>query len=113
MKKSVCLIEYTSTVIAQYRLSDEERDYLTRLAYIKSENVREQRFYFDELTTDLKILTLSWVGVVELATVRITIQPKFNNGFESLIDISIEVLVKQLAKAELEQMTLLLVDPKG
>ncbi|NLI93029.1 MAG: hypothetical protein GX434_12805 [Peptococcaceae bacterium] len=88
MKKTIILSEYNTELIEGYCLkSEEEKDYLSRMAYEQTNNRREQRFYFDELTTGLRIQTLSWVGVIELKEIRIIIQPKFNNGFQDLIDV--------------------------
>lgn len=79
--------EYSTLIIEGYDLSDEERECLTRLSFIESDNSRKQRFFFSELKAGLKIETLSWVGVIELSGVRIIVKPKFNNGFKSLIDM--------------------------
>ncbi|MCH6265344.1 McrC family protein [Neobacillus citreus] len=87
MKQQFILSEYADIQIADYELTPDERDYLTRTSIIRDTKPWERRFYFDELKTGLRIKTQSWVGVIELDKMRIVIQPKFNKGFTDLIDM--------------------------
>lgn len=85
MLTAIQLSEYGETMIEGYELTDEERRYLQKLALIKSEDYWEKRFYFDELKGGLRLRATSWVGVIELERVRVSIRPKFNHGFQSLL----------------------------
>jgi 5-methylcytosine-specific restriction enzyme subunit McrC len=88
MKQQVVLSEYSDDLILpEYELSREEREYLTKTSIIHESKPWEKRFYFDELKKGLRIKTGSWVGVIELERARIVIQPKFNKGFTSLMDM--------------------------
>jgi 5-methylcytosine-specific restriction enzyme subunit McrC len=79
--------EYDDLLIEDYELSLEERTYLQTLQTIKSPKFWEKRFTFDELRTGLRIRSQSWVGVIELERIRISIRPKFHNGFRSLLQM--------------------------
>lgn len=88
MKQQFVLSEYSDEfLLPGYELSREEREYLTKTSIIHESRPWERRFYFDELRSGVRIKTQSWVGVIELEKVRIIIQPKFNKGFTSLIDM--------------------------
>jgi 5-methylcytosine-specific restriction enzyme subunit McrC len=88
MKQQFILSEYSEEFLLEdYELSADEREYLTRTSIIHEAKPWEKRFYFDELKNGVRIKTQSWVGVIELDRVRIIIQPKFNKGFSSLIDM--------------------------
>jgi len=86
-KELIELIEYAPPFVIDYRLNDEERRYLSNLSIIEKSNSRDFRFYFDELHSGLRIKPLNWVGVIELANVRIVIKPKFNREFHSLVKL--------------------------
>lgn len=86
-KVEIEISEYSKRIIDGYHLSLEERDYLTTLSTIDKGESRDYRFHFEELRNGLKITSLSWVGVIELESIRIIIKPKFNNSFKSLIDM--------------------------
>ncbi|MCL6603993.1 MAG: McrC family protein [Paenibacillus sp.] len=79
--------EFDDRLIEGYELSLDERAYLQSLATIKSPAYWEKRFIFDELRTGLRIRSQSWVGVIELERVRISIRPKFDQGFCSLLSM--------------------------
>lgn len=87
MKQAFIVTEYSNVLLEDYDLSHEEREYLTRTSIIHESRPWERRFYFDELKNGLRIKTESWVGVIELERARIVIQPKFNHGFQSLVDM--------------------------
>lgn len=88
MKQQVILSEYSDELLLPgYELSWQEREYITKSSIIHESRPWERRFYFDELRSGLRIKTQSWVGVIELDRARIVIQPKFNQGFRSLMDM--------------------------
>lgn len=86
MKTLVETSEYSDFQI-KYNLSPRERSYLNGLACKDDGQERAYRFHFEEFHNILKFKTLSWVGVIELESVRIEIRPKFNRGFTSLVDL--------------------------
>ena len=88
MKPVYVLTEFEKNpLMLDYELSPEERDYLTSISMVNPKRPWEKRFYFDELRNGLRIQTLNWVGVIELDGVRIVIQPKFDEGFVSLVEM--------------------------
>ncbi|MDQ0340526.1 5-methylcytosine-specific restriction enzyme subunit McrC [Caldalkalibacillus uzonensis] len=87
MKQICYLSEYSELHVAGYRLSIAERDYLSRLSATANGQNQEVKLYFDELRTGVRFRSTSWVGVIELEGVRLVITPKFNKGFQSLIDM--------------------------
>lgn len=84
MKYVEWISEYSTLSIRNYTLSSDEREYLTRLA---KTDTGLARFTFDELKSELRFTSSSWVGVVELRDVIIIICPKFNNKFRALTDM--------------------------
>lgn len=86
MKVEYILSEYSERLI-QYELTNDERKYLQEISCIHKNTPWEQRFYFDELRTGLRIKTTSYVGVIELENIRIIIQPKFDEQFDNVIDM--------------------------
>lgn len=88
MKPVYVLSEYEKNpLLLDYELSADERDYLTSISMIHPQRPWEKRFYVDELRNGLRLQTLNWVGVIELERARIVIQPKFDEGFASLIEM--------------------------
>ncbi|WP_150274838.1 McrC family protein [Paenibacillus tepidiphilus] len=87
MKRSMDLTEYGEGILESYSLTEQERQYLQSLSDLNSAEHGKKRFYFDELRQGLRIRTLSWAGVIELERARIAIRPKFDRGFEALLDM--------------------------
>lgn len=88
MKETVILTEYADAyTVVDYQLSTSEREYLIDSSTIHKNKPWEKRFFFDELTSGLRIKTQSWVGVIELEQIRFVIQPKFNHKFTSLMQM--------------------------
>jgi len=86
MKETFKTSEYSDFQI-KYRLSPQERAYLNSLACKDDNQERKYRFHFEEFHNILRFNTLSWVGVIELESLRIEIRPKFDERFTSLIDL--------------------------
>lgn len=86
MKVEYIFSEYSERLI-QYELTNDERNYLQDISCIHKNTPWEQRFYFDELRTGLRIKTTSYVGVIELENIRIIIQPKFDKQFDKVMDM--------------------------
>lgn len=87
MKEIHNITEYQQKLLEGYQLTAEERDYLTALSVIDRGSGLERRFSFQEWRAGLHIETYSWVGVIDMEHVRIIIWPKFNRGFEALVDM--------------------------
>ena len=86
MKKIYKVIEY-STIDIDYTLNQQERNYMQALSLFENGSSNNSRFEYFEGNGILQLKTKSWVGIIELDSIRIEIRPKFNEGFSALIDM--------------------------
>lgn len=83
--KTLELREYETATEEGYALSPEERMYLHRLSVLQKEEGKPHRFRFAELRNGLRLEAGSWVGVIQLDSLRIHILPKFRRDFDDLL----------------------------
>lgn len=85
MKKTYYVQEYETLYMTE-QLSEIDLQQLNQLARTK-EDGEQYRFMVDELKEQMRLQFTSYVGVIELETIRIVIQPKFDATFERLTDM--------------------------
>src|SRR5690554_1628748 len=78
--KNYNLSEYQTLIINNYKLTTDERLYLSEVA-----GDRKARFLWRELKNGLEIAATSWVGVIQLEDTVINIRPKFDPDFHGLL----------------------------
>lgn len=77
------LSEYRTFDIKNYKLTEDERLYLTEIAGAGN----EERFIWRELKDGLHFSFTSWVGVIQLQHMVINIRPKFDPDFRGLLSM--------------------------
>lgn len=77
------LSEYQTFDIIDYKLTEDERLYLTEIAGGRN----EIRFSWRELKDGLQFSFTSWVGVIQLQHMVINIRPKFDPDFRGLLSM--------------------------